>query len=271
MTIAPRDAVWNALTDLSRLLVGQETVNATLQRVAVLAVTLIDAVDHAGVTVAHDSRPATDAATGGIVFEVDNFQYDVGQGPCLHALLTGALTEIPCMAADQRWPTYAEFATARGIRSSLSLPLTVPQSPSLAGPVVSSPPIAAALRDGRVGVINLYAGREGRFTEEERAAAVLFAEQAAVALHNARRYEAAHEMAGHLQAAMTSRAVIEQAKGMIMAREGVSADDAFAVLRAESQRRNVKVRELATELVEGAEESSAAGGTPPAADALHQR
>jgi hypothetical protein len=70
MTIAPRDRVRNALNDLSQLLVGQETVNATLQRIAALAVILIDAVDHAGVTAAHDSRPATDAATGGVVYEV---------------------------------------------------------------------------------------------------------------------------------------------------------------------------------------------------------
>jgi GAF domain-containing protein len=233
------------------LVLTDATVNGTLQHVAALAVTLIDAVDHAGVTVTHDSRPATDAATGGVVYEVDNFQYDVGQGPCLHALLTGAATEIPCMAADHRWPTYAEFAAARGIGSSLSLPLTVTRALSLAEPVVASPSIAAAVEDGRVGVINFYAGREGRFTEEERAAAQLFADQAAVTLYNARIHEAAQQMVGHLQAAMASRAVIEQAKGMVMARQGLSADEAFAVLRRESQHRNVKLRDLAVELVEG--------------------
>jgi GAF domain-containing protein len=267
MTIAPRDAVWNALTRLSQLPLGQETVNGTLQRIASGAVTLFDAVQHAGVTVAHDSRPNTDAATGGVVYEVDSFQYDVGHGPCLHALLTGELTEIPCMAGDQRWPAYAEFAAARGIGSSLSLPMTVAAGVTLEGPVVSAPAIAAAVGDGRVGVINFYAAREGRFTDEERQAARWFAEQAAVTLANARLFAAAQDMIGQLQAAMASRAVIEQAKGMIMARHHLSADDAFARLRDDSQRRNVKLRDLASGLVSGAGANGSAPGRTDAAAA----
>jgi GAF domain-containing protein len=250
MSIPPSDALWNALAGMAQLLLGEESVTTTLQRVASSAVTLIDAVEECGVTVAHDDRPSTDAATGGVVYEVDNFQYDVDQGPCLHALLSGDVVEIPCMRADHRWQTYAAFAADRGINSSLSIPLTVRGGPSIARPVVGSPSIAEAIADGRVGVVNLYSGREGDFNDEERWAALTFAEQAAVAIYNARTYEAAHRLTTDLQAALSSRAVIEQAKGIVMVEQGVPADKAFELLRERSQRDNSKLRDIAQALVD---------------------
>jgi GAF domain-containing protein len=259
MGIPPGDALWNALAGLAQTLLGDESVTTTLQRVAASAATLIDAVEECGVTVAHDDRPSTDAATGGVVYEVDNFQYDIDQGPCLHALLTGEPVEIPCMKADHRWPTYAAFAADRGINSSLSLPLTVRASPSISAPVVSNPALADALADGRVGVVNLYSQREGEFSAEERWGAQTFAEQAAVAIYNARMYETAHRLTTDLQAALSSRAVIEQAKGILMGRHGVPADDAFDLLRERSQRSNRKLRDIAQSLVS---EVSSEPGTP---------
>jgi GAF domain-containing protein len=250
MSIPPNDALWNAVAGLSQLLLGEESVNTTLQRVATSAVTLIEAVEESGVTVAHDDRPSTDAATGGVVYEIDNFQYDVDQGPCLHALLSGDVVEIPCMRAEHRWPTYAAFAADRGINSSLSIPLTVRGGPSIARPVVGTASMAEAIADGRVGVMNMYSRREGDFSDEERWAALTFAEQGAVAIYNARTYEAAHRLTSDLQSALSSRAVIEQAKGMLMVERQVPADKAFELLRERSQRTNRKLREVAQEMVE---------------------
>ena len=178
------------------------------------------------------------------------------------------MVESPSLRADQRWPAYAAFAADRGINSSLSIPLTVRGPATLAGPVVDSSPIAAAVVDGRVGVVNLYSRREGDFSAEERWAAQTFAEQAAVAIYNARTYEAAHQLTMDLQAALTSRAVIEQAKGILIARHAVSPEDAFDLLRERSQQANRKLRVIAQELVEeataagngqGAEEAGAGG------------
>lgn len=70
-------------------------------------------------------------------------------------------------------------------------------------------------------------------------------------LANARAYWDLHEVASGLPAAMRSRAVIEQAKGKLMATEGCSADEAFTLLARTSQRDNVKLRELARRIVEG--------------------
>jgi GAF domain-containing protein len=254
------DALWSAVNRLSQLPLGAESVQATLRTVASSGVTLIAAVHECGVTVLHDGRPSTDAATGGVVYEVDNFQYDVDQGPCLHALLSGDATEISSMAAEQRWPTYASFAAERGLCSSLSLPLTLGHGAPLAAPVVSSPGIAAAVAAGRVGVMNLYSDREAPFSADERWVAEAFATHAAAALANARAFEAAQRLTVELQVALRSRAGIEQAKGILMARHGVSADEAFDLLRQRSQRANRKLRDIAEELVA----ATATAGSVPA-------
>jgi GAF domain-containing protein len=249
MSIPPQDALWNAVAELSQLLLHEESVNTTLQRVATSAASLIDAVEEVGMTVLHDNRPSTDAATGGIVYEVDNFQYEVDQGPCLHALLHGQPVEIASMRADQRWPTYARFAADRQIMSSLSIPLTISGQLTFAEEEVDQPSLARAADHGRIGVMNLYSRRESPFNEDERWAALTFGQQAAVAIYNAHTYDTARRLTTDLQAALGSRAAIEQAKGILMARTGCSPDDAFERLRKRSQDENRKLRDLAEELV----------------------
>ena len=249
MPIPPQDALWNAIAELSQLLLHEESVNTTLQRVAMSAVNLIDVVEEVGVTVLHDNRPSTDAATGGIVYEVDNFQYEIDQGPCLHALLHGQPIEIASMRAEQRWPTYARFAADREILSSLSIPLHIHAGMTFMDEEIDEPTLERAADQGRIGVMNLYSRREGPFDEVERWAALTFGQQAAVAIYNANTYETARKLTNDLQAALGSRAVIEQAKGIIMARKGCTPDDAFDQLRSQSQTENRKLRDVAESLV----------------------
>ena len=249
MAIPPDDALWNAVASLAQLLLHEESVSTTLDRVASLAATLIPGADEVGLTVAHDGRPNTDAATGGIVYEVDSFQYEADEGPCLHALLSGQLVEISSMRAEQRWPAYAAFAARLGVESSLSCPLTIAAPPSLGAPVIDTPPLAAAVKEGRVGVLNLYSRREGDFRDAERWAALTFAQQAAIAIYNARTYESVHRLTQDLQAALTSRSIIEQAKGILMGRLGCNGDEAFHELRRQSQLRHRKLRDLAADLI----------------------
>ena len=106
----------------------------------------------------------------------------------------------------------------------------------------------------QLGTITLYARHPGAFTEVDATVVPAVAAQAAVVLANARAYWDLHEVASGLQAAMQSRAVIEQAKGKIMAIEGCTPDEAFTLLARASQRDNVKLRELARRIVQdGAE------------------
>jgi len=112
-----------------------------------------------------------------------------------------------------------------------------------------SVPLAAS--GTTLGTITLYAEGPEPFTDGDAGAAEAFAAQAAVVLANSRAYWELHEVAAGLQAAMQSRAVIEQAKGRLMATEGCTADEAFTLLARTSQRDNVKLREVARQIVDG--------------------
>ena len=113
---------------------------------------------------------------------------------------------------------------------------------------VSAPLIATGVT---LGSVSLYAPEAGSFRDADAAALRAFAARAAVLVANARAYWELHEVASGLQAAMQSRAVIEQAKGMVMAREGCTADEAFTLLARTSQRDNIKLRELSRQIVDG--------------------
>jgi GAF domain-containing protein len=116
-------------------------------------------------------------------------------------------------------------------------------------PGLLSLPLAAS--GHALGTITLYADEAGAFTDADASTAHEFAAQAAVVLANARAYWELHDLAAGLQVAMQSRAVIEQAKGRVMATEGCTADEAFTILAKASQHDNIKLRELARQVVDG--------------------
>ena len=105
------------------------------------------------------------------------------------------------------------------------------------------------LRGEAIGALNLYSSKPSGFTALDDVLVALFTGQAAVALANTRMYAEAMRLTDQLQEAIGSRAVIDQAKGVLMARDGFDADRAFDWLKRESQSRNVKLRELAAQIV----------------------
>lgn len=234
------DELWRSVADLSGLLLAEEDQETTLRRVGDLAVRSIANCDAVGVTINNGPVPVIRAATGGLVYEVDNYQYDVGQGPCLHAVLSGEITQIDDMATDQRWPQFSGHGAERGMRSSLSLPLVV--------------------RGETLGALNLYSHRAEAFGPADRETGAMFAAQAAVALANAHTYAASVKLAEELRNALDSRSVIDQAIGILVARHGHAPDAAFDALRVISQRENRKLRHVAAETV------AAAIANPPAAE-----
>jgi hypothetical protein len=110
--------------------------------------------------------------------------------------------------------------------------------------------VALPVSGGEMGTMTFFAREPGAFTSDDVDVAERFAALSAVVVANARAYWDLHEVASGLQAAMQSRAVIEQAKGKLMALEGCTADEAFTMLARASQRENVKLRELARRLIE---------------------
>ncbi len=140
------------------------------------------------------------------------------------------------MAQERRWPEFAAEAEQHGAHGSMSIPVPVQREVSAA--------------------VNVYSAERNAFDDDQVALASTFAGYAGVALANMHVYEAQGKVAEQLQAAMASRAVIEQAKGLLMGQRGCDADEAFAILVQLSQDTNRKLRDVAKALVDQASGSS---------------
>jgi GAF domain-containing protein len=217
-----------AFRELHTMLLGAP-LQDVLEQVAALASTTVPGVDEASVTLVEGEHARTAAFTGDAALALDERQYERDYGPCLDAAQTGGLVVIPDTGADQTYPVFALEAKRVGVTHTLSAGLPVAQR--------------------TIGAINLY-GRDGRgFPQESLELATAFASYAAVAIANAALYSSAVRLAEQMREALASRAVIEQAKGMIMAARGCSADEAFLALTRASQHSNRKLRLVAEDLV----------------------
>jgi GAF domain-containing protein len=148
------------------------------------------------------------------------------------AAQAAAVVSVPDTGSDDRWPDWGARAHAAGVHSSLSIGLPV--------------------QEAVVGALNIYGTKPDSFDDDAIALAQAFAGYAAVAMANAHLYDTTASLAHHMQAAMESRAVIEQAKGIVMAERRCTAEEAFGVLVKISQDTNRKLRDVATALVDRA-------------------
>ena len=180
-------------------------------------------------TMLRGERVETVASTGSLAVLMDERQYADGDGPCMAAARTGELVDLPDAAAAAQWPLFAEAARQHGVGSSLSVPVKLPA------------PISAGL--------NLYSLQPSGFTEQDVDLARTLAAYAAVALSNLNLYESQKRVAEHLEKALETRGVIDQAKGILMAQRRCTADEAFDLLVSASQRTNRKLRDVAEQLV----------------------
>jgi GAF domain-containing protein len=197
--------------------------------VAELATSAFRACDAASITVVEDGHAHTATATHEDALAIDEMQYEADDGPCLTAIRTLKTIRVDSFADDGRWEDVAGAALGRGKHSSLSLPLVI---------------------DARAfGALNLYSSLQSAFTEAEEEAGKLFAAPAAVAIAGATSLTQATTLARNLALALEHRDIIGQAKGILMATNGVSADEAFAMLTSASQRENRKLYAIAEEIV----------------------
>jgi len=219
---------------LSGVIYSAEQLQQTLQRVADVAVAELPCCDMAGITLIHGGIPETTVFTHVEAVEIDRTQYETGVGPCLDAYRKSETFVITDIDTERRWPPFTKTAAAHGVRSTLSLPLRVGAD--------------------SIGALNLYSRSVNGF-EVDDAVAGVFAAQAAVLLENARAYWAAHTLSEQLEEALKSRAVIEQAKGILIARHGYTDEEAFQHLSRESQETNTKLRDIAQRTVTTARQS----------------
>lgn len=210
------------LTAIARLLQQQGGEQETMDAIVRAAVGTVPGAEHAGImTVLGRREVRTVATTGDLPVDVDQVQYDTAQGPCLAALYDEKIVSVPDLAQETRWPAFAARAVEMDVGSMLSFQLFV--------------------ENDDLGALNLYARRAHAFDDESEHVGSLFAGHSAIALATAQQRD-------HLGEAVRTRDLIGQAKGILMERHKLTADQAFAVLARASQHTNAKLRDIAEQL-----------------------
>ncbi|MFC8922432.1 GAF and ANTAR domain-containing protein [Cellulosimicrobium sp. NPDC057127] len=215
--------VSGAVADAARALAEEPTLQQTLDRVVELAMTMVPGCEAAGISLVSRGRIRSVSVSEPFVARGDALQYELGEGPCLDAIRLATVVESPDVAADVRWPRWAPTAVRElGVGSMLGVQLYTSADAH--------------------GALNLYARATGAFSEESVHLATTFAAVAAAAISAARTEE-------QLQSAVRTRTLIGQAQGMIMERYALSEARAFAVMSRVSQDSNVKLVDVAREIV----------------------
>jgi GAF domain-containing protein len=221
-----------AFDELAQVRLADHSLDSVLGKIATLAQRTVPGAAEVSVTVVDRGRPTTVAFTGQLAVDLDERQYERGHGPCLDSIDGGEPVRILDMDADDRWPSWAAEAKRHGVRSSLSIPVPLQRE------------LAAAL--------NIYSTKVGAFGDDDVEVASTFAAYAGVALANMHLYEAQSRLAEDLQIAMRTRAVIEQAKGILMGSHHCTSEAAFDLLVKLSQNGNRKLRDVAQTVVDEA-------------------
>ena len=223
------DAAHRLMNELAGNLESLDDLAPYLERLVQAVNVAIDGCDAVGVTVVMEDRPRTAAYTTAGTLEIDAAQYSVGDGPCLDAFRNGRENLVDFSEAEQRWPAFIEACDPGDVQTLLALPLES--------------------GGRRFGALNLYAYAPHAFDHTDLVVVRMAARRAADAVAAAVALVGARAVAGQMEQAMASRAVIEQAKGVIMARHGITETAAFELLRQQSQEQNLKLRVLASQLV----------------------
>jgi GAF domain-containing protein len=223
--------------ELSRVVLVDRTLEQVLGDITALAARGIPGADSTSITLIRGERAFTAAHHGEMALAADELQYERGYGPCLDAGRGNVVLRIDDMRTEPRWPDYVSRVLDTGVRSSLSVPLPY--------------------QGASIGALNIYSTRPEAFaTPESLEAGLQVAEGIAVAVVNAEAHAQVRDQARNMRVAMDSRAVIEQAKGVLMAQRHVDADQAFDILREASQRYNRKLRDIAEGIVASTQDRS---------------
>ena len=219
-----------ALDRLGRIRLTDHDMRSLLGEIASLAQQSLPGRLDTSVTLLTGDEAVTAVYTSDLALRLDEVQYEAGHGPCLQAATVGEPVEIEDARSDTRWRDFLDVAVQRGCLGSLSLPLPLHERVS--------------------GALNIYSRRPAAFDEPARQFARRFASYGAVVAGNMLVYESALDRAKNLEAAMASRAVIDQAKGILMERFKLTADQAFQALTRVSMETNTKVRDIAERFVD---------------------
>jgi GAF domain-containing protein len=219
------------VADVAQLLEGDDVPDEALQRLTALAAGLVPGGTAAAVTIAMASGALTFAASDQRLEELHRLQVDHEDGPVVETLRHNEPRRADDTAAECRWPAFCRAAAEAGFASCLVLPLRTDRQPA--------------------GAVALYGHEPNVFRGVAHDIALLVAAQGGTAVHNAALYRTCRRMVESLHAGLESRAVIEQAKGVLHAELGVSPEEAFGLLSRYSQNTNQRVRKISAGLVQG--------------------
>ncbi|MEV3904891.1 GAF and ANTAR domain-containing protein [Mycobacterium sp. NPDC050551] len=230
----------DAVESLFSLFAAEEPLDDALLRVAETAARAIPDADAISITVLSDTKARTAACTEDRVLQLDLAQYRSDRGPCLAAAHSRSAVRTTLDLDQESWPEFADAARQEGVLATLSVPLII--APTQEG------------GEGElVGSLNIYsrtASAFDPFDPFDEKIMQLFTVAAGAAIANARRWQGCRESVSQLERALISRSEIDQAKGVIRALQGCSADEAFEVLKARSQRDNVRLHTVAVQLLD---------------------
>ena len=218
------------MTSLQAQRAHEAALDATLRVVTGLANGTVDGADGVSISLRRAGRMMTIAATDATVVQMDDHQYETGQGPCLSAAGEGNAFLVESLAEEERWPAFVPRALEQGITSVLSTPLVVGGGP--------------------VGALNVYSSSR-RFGNHEQEICAVFAEAASSLLAGASpaAEPVDDQLATRIREALTTRDRIARAQGVLIARQGVTVLEAAAELHRSARSTDRSVDEAAAALL----------------------
>jgi GAF domain-containing protein len=234
--------VRHALVELGRLRFGEMRVEDAMREIVHTTHSMFD-VDGAGLMLADaDQHLRSVAASDQRFSHLEELQIRHQEGPCIEAFDTKELVGVQDLAEDRRWPLFSKAAVARQVRAVLASPLPYNQD--------------------AVGVVAVLSERSRPWSAEGELALLAFTDLAALLIASMMQGEQQSEISAQLQGALNSRQVIEQAKGVLIGTQGISARDAYEQLRAQARAERRKLAAVCADVVARAS-GSASGSTPP--------
>jgi GAF domain-containing protein len=199
----------------------------------------VGGADGVSVALTRHGQLTTVATSDEVIAQMDRDQYATGEGPCMSAAEDGRSFHVESVDEEVRWPRFIPRARHHGIASILSSPLMVAERP--------------------VGSLNIYSNAERAFGLHDQELAALFASEASAILAEADVETSVGSVAKRLRDSLSAREMIAQAQGVVMARQGISAEAAYAILRQSSKKSGTTVRECAAALVDSTTRSDLIG------------
>jgi GAF domain-containing protein len=224
--------VRHALVELGRLRFGEMRVEDAIKEVVETTHSLF-AVDGAGLMLCDAAQHLRSVAASDDRFaHLEDLQIRHQEGPCIEAFDTKELVGASDLEQEERWPLFSEAAIRREVRAVLASPLPYNQD--------------------AVGVVAVLSERSRPWSPANELALLAFTDLAALLIASIIQGEQQSEIAGQLQGALNSRQVIEQAKGILMGTQGISARAAYERLRSRARAERRKLTDVCSDVVRGA-------------------